>query len=186
MKKLTKIIIAIALVAMLFGCRQNEEKVINNVPSSKAEAATIDAQKKQIAELLDSFNDAAAKADFERYFGYFAENAVFIGTDATEHWDKNAFKEYAKPHFDKKKTWNFKSIDRHIFFDEAGKIAWFDELLSTQMKICRGSGVLRKQGNDWKIEQYVLSMTIPNDNSDAVTKMKTPIEDELIKKLTTK
>jgi hypothetical protein len=46
-----------------------------------------------------------------------------------------------------------------------GKTAWFDELLNTQMKICRGSGVLVKIGQEWKIKQYVLSMTIPNDNS---------------------
>ncbi len=182
MKLTIKFMLAVALVVTLFGCVKNEEtKIVNANPTP--DAAATEVQKKQIADLLDSFNDAAAKADFERYFGYFAENAVFIGTDATEHWDKKAFMDYAKPHFDKKKTWNFKSIERHMFFDEAGKIAWFDELLSTQMKICRGSGVVRKQGNDWKIEQYVLSMTIPNDNSDAVTKMKTPIEDDLIKKL---
>jgi hypothetical protein len=36
--------------------------------------------------------------------------------------------------------------------------------LSTQMKICRGSGVLVKIGNDWKIKHYVLSMTVPNEN----------------------
>jgi hypothetical protein len=42
------------------------------------------------------------------------------------------------------------------------KMAWFDEL-STQMKICRGSGVLVKIGNDWKIKHYVLSMTVPNE-----------------------
>jgi hypothetical protein len=38
------------------------------------------------------------------------------------------------------------------------KTAWFDELLNTQMKICRGSGVLvKKIGQEWKIKQYVLS-----------------------------
>jgi hypothetical protein len=36
------------------------------------------------------------------------------------------------------------------------KTAWFDELLNTQMKICRGSGV-SKVGNDWKIKHYVIN-----------------------------
>lgn len=48
------------------------------------------------------------------------------------------------------------------------------------MKICRGSGVLEKVGNQWKIKQYVLSATIPNDVIDNVTKIKTPIEDAII------
>jgi hypothetical protein len=39
------------------------------------------------------------------------------------------------------------------------KTAWFDELLNTQMKICRGSGVLVKIDGKWKIKHYVLSMT---------------------------
>jgi hypothetical protein len=40
------------------------------------------------------------------------------------------------------------------------------------MKICRGSGVLVKIGQEWKIKQYVLSMTIPNDNSNKVIELK--------------
>jgi hypothetical protein len=39
---------------------------------------------------------------------------------------------------------------------------------------------LVKIEGEWKIKQYVLSMTIPNENTDAVIKIKSPIEDELI------
>ena len=78
---------------------------------------------------------------------------------------------------------DFKSLERHIHIDKSGKIAWFDELLDTWMKICRGSGVLEKVNGEWKIKQYVLSMTIPNDNADAVIKIIAPIEDVEIKKL---
>ena len=48
------------------------------------------------------------------------------------------------------------------------------------MKICRGSGVLVLLNGKWKIKQYVLSMTIPNETSDEVIKIKTPIEESLI------
>lgn len=144
------------------------------------------AEKIAIASLLDSFNNAAANAEYDRYFNFFAEDAVFIGTDATEHWDKKSYMAWAKPYFDKKTTWHFTSIDRHIYFDAAGSVAWFDELLSTQMKICRGSGVVVKQGNDWKLQQYVLSTTIPNSQIDSVVNIKAAIEDELIKKLSSK
>ena len=77
-------------------------------------------------------------------------------------------------------------MERHIYFDETGKTAWFDELLNTQMKICRGSGVLVKIGKEWKIKQYVLSMTVPNDNSKEVIKIKASLEDAIITKFQSK
>ncbi len=149
--------------------------------STDKQTISTNSEQKKISVLLDAFNIAAAKADFNTYFNFYTENAIFIGTDATERWDKKAFMAYAKPHFDKGKAWNFTSIERHIYFDKTGKIAWFDELLNTQMKICRGSGVLVKQGDIWKVQQYVLSASIPNDIMNAVVKMKAPIEDSLIK-----
>jgi hypothetical protein len=153
---------------------------------------TISAQSKfekekiEIGKMLDGFNIAAAKADFNAYFNYYADESTFIGTDATEVWDKKEFMVWAKPHFDKKKTWNFTSLKRNIYFSKDGKLAWFDELLDTQMKICRGSGVVEKINGAWKVKQYVLSMTIPNDVSDKVVAEKTAIEDILIEKLRTK
>ncbi len=137
----------------------------------------------QVGVILDEFHAAAARADFEAYFDFFADDAVFIGTDATERWDKSAFQEWAKPFFDRGKAWNFTSVDRHIYLDSSGMVAWFDELLSTQMKICRGSGVLRKQDGVMKIQQYVLSMTIPNSLTDSVTSMKAREEDPMIESL---
>jgi len=58
--------------------------------------------------------------------------------------------------------------------------------LDTQMKICRGSGVLVNTDQGWKIKQYVLSMTVPNDDVEAVVKIKTPAEDLLIRLLQNK
>ena len=137
----------------------------------------------KVNELLNNWHKAAANANFESYFEKMTSDAIFIGTDATENWNKTDFMDYAKPHFDKGKAWSFTALQRHIFFSNDKKMAWFDELLSTQMKICRGSGVLIKIKNEWKIKQYVLSMTVPNDNSDEVIKAKSSIEDALIDKL---
>ena len=140
-------------------------------------------QKKNVGLVLDNLNEYAAKADFKNYFALFADESTYIGTDATEVWDKKQFMDYAKPHFDKGQGWSFKSLKRNIYFSKDGNYAWFDEVLDTQMKICRGSGVLQKIGGKWKIKQYVLSATIPNEVIDEVTKIKTPIEDALIQKL---
>lgn len=132
---------------------------------------------------LDSWHKAAANAQFDIYFSLMTMDGVFIGTDATENWQNDAFKAFSKPYFEKGKAWNFKLLKRNIYINETQNTAWFDELLDTQMKICRGSGVLVKVGKDWKISHYVLSMTIPNDNTDEVIKIKDKIETELIKKL---
>jgi hypothetical protein len=139
--------------------------------------------KAQIDSTLDTWHKAATEANFVNYFDALTDDSIFIGTDATENWTKPAFQAFAKPYFDKGKAWSFTSLERHIYFSTDKKMAWFDELLNTQMKICRGSGVLIFINGKWKIKHYVLSMTIPNDNVDEVVKIKAPIEDDLIAKL---
>lgn len=140
-------------------------------------------QKKNISKVLDDLNTFAATADYKNYFDLYAEESTFIGTDATEIWNKKEFMAWAKPFFEKGKAWNFSSLKRSITFSKDGNYAWFDEVLDTQMKICRGSGVLEKIGGKWKIRQYVLSTTVPNKVIDEVVKIKTPIEDALISEL---
>ena len=150
--------------------------------SCKPTQNTLVLEQRQINITLDAWHKAAAEAKQDSYFNFMTDDAIFIGTDATENWYKTAFQAFAQPYFDKGKAWNFKAFERHIYFDTTGKTAWFDELLNTQMKICRGSGVLVKTGKEWKIKHYVLSMTIPNANSDEVVKIKAPIEDVILEK----
>jgi ketosteroid isomerase-like protein len=141
------------------------------------------AGKQAISTMLDSFNVAAAQADFSKYFSYYTEDAIFMGTDATERWEKPAFMAWSKPFFDRGKAWNFTALQRQIYFDQTGNLAWFDELLKTQMKICRGSGVVVRTPQGWKLKQYVLSMTLPNSLVDTVVAMKAPVEDSFISSL---
>lgn len=140
-------------------------------------------EKQTINKLLDDWHAAAAKADYAGYFGKIADDGHYIGTDATENWDKKSFAAFAKPYFERGKAWDFKAVERNIYFSKDGKVAWFDELLDTWMKGCRGSGVLEKQGKEWKIKHYVLSMTVPNDVTDKVISLKVQHEDALIQKL---
>ena len=138
---------------------------------------------KTINTFLDSWHTAAAKADYNGYFGKIAEDGIYIGTDATENWTKNEFEAFSKPYFEKGKTWDFKALQRNIFFSKDGKTAWFNELLDTHMKACQGSGVLEKTGKEWKIKQYVLSMTFPNEAIDDIIPVKAKYEDPLLEKL---
>ncbi len=129
-------------------------------------------EKDSINFLLDSWHRAAADADFDAYFDKMTSKGVFIGTDATENWQNDAFRSFSKPYFDKGKAWSFIAVERNVYLNETKDFAWFDELLDTQMKICRGSGVLRKVNGKWKIAHYVLSIAVPNDNVGQLIEIK--------------
>ena len=128
--------------------------------------------KKEINSVLDAWHKAAGEANFDTYFGLMTTDGVFIGTDATENWQNQAFKEFSKPYFDRGKAWNFTAVERNIYVNDTNDFAWFDELLDTQMKLCRGSGVLKKVNGSWKIAHYVLSIAVPNENVDELVQIK--------------
>jgi ketosteroid isomerase-like protein len=113
--------------------------------------------------VLDDFHRAASAADESRYFSHFAPDGVFFGTDGAERWGVDAFRAYAHPHFAKGTGWTFTPRDRSVYFSSDGFTAWFDEALdSASYGACRGTGVLQKVAGQWKIEQYNLSIPIPN------------------------
>lgn len=124
-----------------------------------------------IGGVLDAWHAAAAAADEEKYFSYFTPDAVFLGTDASERWTRDEFRKWAHPYFAKGKAWSFKSVSRWITFAPDRTVAWFDEALDTpNMGPCRGSGVLVATNAGWKIAQYNLAITIPNDLVDEFRK----------------
>jgi len=138
-------------------------------PPSKHETRVIE----QIGATLDAWHAAAARADEDAYFSHFTDDAVFLGTDATERWDRDAFRAYAHPHFAKGKAWSFEATRRDVTLSLDGRIAWFDEALATpNLGPARGSGVLLL-GDDgrWRIAQYNLAITVPNERFDRVKQL---------------
>ncbi len=122
-----------------------------------------DSEKTQISSLIDNWHKAAAEANQKAYFNFIADDGVYIGTDETEIWTKQQFFEWSKPYFDKGKAWSFTAISRNIYLSEDGISAWFNELLDSGKTTLRGSGVLQKGDNGWKLKHYVLSLPVPND-----------------------
>ena len=133
--------------------------------------------------MLDEWHTAAATADYEGYFGKMDSISVFIGTDATENWQKKEFESFSKPYFDRGKAWSFKAVQRNIFLNKDQNFAWFDELLDTWMGACRGSGVIELKNDTWVIKHYVLSVTIPNDDIQKLLDIKLKKDTVLLKEL---
>ena len=183
MKKLAYLAIGVALVSC-------NPEIKRPLPPQEQEFSAVKAAaqknsepaKEEVKTLLDLWHAAAGKADFEGYFGLMAENSIYMGTDATENWDLEEFKEFSRPYFDRGRAWDFSPIARNIYFSDSGETAWFDELLDTHMGICRGSGVLSFQDGEWKIVHYVLSMTVPNEQADEVTELKGKSDSSLVQK----
>ncbi|MDX1628558.1 MAG: nuclear transport factor 2 family protein [Fulvivirga sp.] len=146
MKKILIVILALS------ACGPSNEKSADPAPA-------------EIHETLNKWHQAAADADFEAYFAYFEnDSAIFMGTDATERWTIAEFRPWSKPYFDKGKAWSFTPVERHIYFSESGTTVWFDESLDTpNLGPSRGTGVLVKTPNGWKIAHYNLSIPIPNE-----------------------
>jgi hypothetical protein len=129
------------------------------------------ATREDASALLDRFHAAASKARFDDYFGCFAPDGVFLGTDVTERWTVAQFQAYAKPHFDKGRGWTYSSVERHINVAADGRHASFDELLDNDgLGRCRGTGVLRLVDGAWRIEQYHLTIPVPNELADEFVK----------------
>ena len=77
MKKLTILL----LVTLVFSCKPCEEK--------------LQSEKQNITTILDNWHKAAAAADYEAYFGVMSDESIYIGTDATENWNKKQFQVFA-------------------------------------------------------------------------------------------
>lgn len=150
------------LTSPLGGCVQH--------PSSLSDAAPrTDASQRAVADVLDALHHAAATADGETYFDLFAPDAVFLGTDATERWPIAEFRAWAEPYFQRDSAWVYRVLERHITIAPVGTVAWFDERLwNDRLGETRGSGVLRRIGDSWRLEQYNLTMVIPNDLADEI------------------
>ncbi len=140
-----------------------------------APATTPDAE---VGRVLAQLHALAAQADGDAYFALFTPDARFIGTDASERWSLEAFRAYALPYFSQGRGWTYEVVERDIAFSPSGDVAWFDERLqSASYGETRGSGVLIRTNDGWKIAQYVLSFAVPNDAArDVVARIRQEAE----------
>ena len=117
--------------------------------------------------LIDGLHKDAHEGNLETYFARYSSDAVFMGTDKTERWTIDAFKTYAAPAFEDGHGWTYEVVERN--WEGEGDTRWFDEILfNEKLGHCRGTGVVEKVGDNWKIAHYSLTLLIPNDIAETV------------------
>ena len=123
-----------------------------------------------IDAVLDDFHDAAAHGDKSRYLGHMTDYAVFMGTDESERWPKHPdFTDYVDARFQNGSGWSYRSLERQIQLSESGDTAWFDEVVFSETNgRFRGTGVVVREGDTWKIAHYAMSFLIYNENWEEV------------------
>ena len=125
-----------------------------------------------IGTVIDDFHDAAAKADKDRYLGHMTDDAVFMGTDEWERWPKHPdFTDYVTMRFENG-GWQYRSVERVINVSDDGSTAWFDEVVFSERNgRFRGTGVVIRDGDSWKIAHYAMSFLVFNENWEEVVEL---------------
>jgi ketosteroid isomerase-like protein len=133
---------------------------------------TLAALRREAHRVVDDWHGAAAVGDAPRYLGHMAEDSVFMGTDSTERWDLTAFRAYVEQHMSAGKGWVYVPSDRGLVVPEGSELAWFDERLTSDgYGELRGTGVLRRDGDTWRIVHYSMTFTVPNAVARDVVKL---------------
>ena len=128
------------------------------------EAAAINA-------LLDAWHQAAATADEDTFFGSMTADGIYLGTDASERWQRDELRTWAQAAFERDTAWAFTPHSRQLYFAQNGQTAWFEEKLDTWMGPCRGSGILTKTPEGWKIRHYNLAVLVANEKIQEFIKL---------------
>lgn len=145
---------------MLVGC---------SATNPRREAMAAETRVFRVGIVLDQWHFAAAHGLFDLYFEQMSNDAVFLGADASERWTRDEFMAYARRHFANGKGWAYTPVERHVALSDDGGTAWVDEILkSEKYGTLRGTGVLVRVGEDWKIAQYSLTFLVPNEKAGAV------------------
>jgi hypothetical protein len=169
------IIAASTGLSVLVGCEAApEHEPAMRLPDHFRTTETLTAHA-MVTVLLRQWHRAAARGDFDGYFGRMTDDAVFLGTDANERWTRAEFEAFARPYFDGVEAWTYEQVETHLAVgpvDRAGDdpdTVWIDEVLwNDKYGSCRGTGLARREDDGWRLQRYSLSFLIPNDRAAAV------------------
>jgi ketosteroid isomerase-like protein len=121
-------------------------------------------ERESLDAVLDEFHAAAAAADEATYRATLTDDMVFLGTAPGERWVGAEWRDFVHSYFSRGKGWAYEPSKRSVVVAPDGRTAWFDETVSNEhYGACRGSGVLRREGDEWRIAQYNLTIPVPDE-----------------------
>ncbi len=114
--------------------------------------------------LLHDVHRAKAEGDGERYFGHFAADGVFLGTDRAERFSLAGVRAILGPYYAHGARPTTIPIEQVVYPSADGGWAWFEQLVERQhVGRMRGTGVLRRVDDTWKLVHYNVVLTVPDD-----------------------
>ncbi|MDF1810126.1 MAG: nuclear transport factor 2 family protein [Phycisphaerales bacterium] len=164
-----KIISLILILFALTGCAATNSRTESNRSEfvQKMEVLPVEL-------VLEQWHFAASQGLFDMYFGLMTPDAIFMGTDESERWNIDQFKGYAREPFADGDGWTYtpRKDGRFVVLSDDKQTAWVDELLDNEKYgVLRGTSVLVKVGDDWKIAHYSLTFLVPNDKAKGVVEL---------------
>lgn len=124
------------------------------------------ADKDSIDLLLNRHHDATVAKNAQALERVFSTDGYFIGTDDTEKWSREELMQKLR---ESESGWDLTDCrERQIYsHPEHTKVAVFFEVVRHEKYgLMRGSGVVVVEGGKWRILQYVLSFSVPNEVVD--------------------
>lgn len=142
---------------------------LNAIP--REETAAIEAA-------LAEFHAAVGAGEESRVVASLAPEAVILGLDPAQRWDRQGFVRWLIARDEKAigksrslgtKAWTAAVRSRSITPGVSGEFAWFDEQLRhPEWGDLRGSGVAIRLQGGWFIAQYHLALAIPDESSGRI------------------
>ena len=129
-----------------------------------------DALTARVHAFVDEWHADAAHAR-PAFFDKIAADGIYIGTDRTERWTRDAFKTWAARFFERESAWTLVPRERHVRWSTDGAVIWFDEQLDSSMGVLQATGVMRAAGERLEIVHYQLSIAVPNGVQPQVTEL---------------
>jgi len=163
----TKIPTLIALMMLLFACQPKEEQ--------RSKPVDLDAAKTEVKALIDDFDKAIIKSDWDGILKMLSKDGWYSGTDPSEVWN---YDQYTVELNKMKSDTTFKVdfvVDKQIIkVDSAGLNALVLEQFvikqfSEKMTI-RNVLHTKKEGNIWKIDFFSMSFIPKNEDIEKINK----------------
>ena len=124
---------------------------------------------------LDALHKAGADANQAAFTALLAQDVVFLGMDGANRLEGPAVRDFVRENFAHGNAWTYRSSQRETRLSTDGTVAWFDESLEhDQLGRGRGTGVLIRNSEGWKVAQYNLTFPLPNGAMPTAGALGTP------------